>query len=434
VANEVKLTFGGDADQLVAASRRAARATEEVGASTSAAGDDFERAAGQSRGFEERAGRLGAAVDGASTAIGDAAGTMQALADITSYSERRAQEHARALNDLAQAQNDVNQAAVDGKQAIRDVAQANLDAEQALLDADTAQAEYNAAVAEHGKNSAEARQADIDRKQAAEDLAQANLDVEQAQVDVTQATIDATDAQLNANEAMVAANPPDLQVWADQLNLVAPLLQGVVGVVALVTAAQWAWNIAQLASPTTWIILGIVALIAVIVLIAAKTDWFSKAWRASWDWIKKAASNTWDFIKKIPGWTADAFKNIAKVISWPYRTAFNLIADAWNHTVGALSFTFPSWIPGIGGNSINVPDLPKFHSGGRVPGQAGSEMLAVLQAGEEVIPAGGGGASTEIVIRSGGTALDDLLVEILAGAMRARNGDPRALGLRVARG
>ncbi len=54
-------------------------------------------------------------------------------------------------------------------------------------------------------------------------------------------------------------------------------------------AAQWLMNSALLANPITWIVIAIVALIAIIVLIATKTDWFSKAWRASWAWIKSAA-------------------------------------------------------------------------------------------------------------------------------------------------
>ncbi|MDM4721161.1 hypothetical protein QTQ03_16710 [Micromonospora sp. WMMA1363] len=383
------------------------------------AGGDFGRAAKQSSGLTDRMAKLGNIVDGASTAIGDAAGTMQALADIETSTARKAAEHARALNDLEQAQADVNQALIDGKQATLDVGQAHLDAEQAVLDAETAQQEYNEAVKEHGKNSAEARQASLDLRQAQEDLKQANLDVEQATQDATQATIDAESAQLDANEAMMAANPPDLQKWADQMNLVAPLLQGLVGVVALVTAAQWAWNAAQLASPVTWIIIGIVALVAAIILIATKTDWFARAWRASWKWIKDAASGAWNFIRRIPGWTASAFGKIASVISWPYRMAFNLISTAWNSTVGRLRWTVPSWVPKVGGNSISAPRLPKFHSGGKVPGPPGSEMLAVLQAGETVTPAGTGGGVTIHVQAGPGAPMERAFADMFLALLRA---------------
>lgn len=196
-------------------------------------------------------------------------------------------------------------------------------------------------------------------------------------------------------------------------------------------AAQWLMNASLFASPITWIVVGIVALIAVIVLIATKTDWFQKAWRASWNWIKSAAANTWEFIKKIPGWIGTAFSKVAGFISTPYRKAFNLIADAWNATVGRLSWTVPSWIPGIGGNTIRVPHLPHFHAGvGRVPGAPGSEMLAVLQAGETVSSAAGG-AGGVLRIDSAGSRLDDLLVEVLRKAIRDLGGDVQvALGTR----
>ncbi|HEY9413779.1 MAG TPA: hypothetical protein VIQ30_03390 [Pseudonocardia sp.] len=189
-------------------------------------------------------------------------------------------------------------------------------------------------------------------------------------------------------------------------------------------AAQWVMNASLWASPVTWIVVGIVALIAVIVLIATKTDWFSKAWRASWSWIKSAASNTWEFLKKIPGWIGTAFAKVAGFISTPYRKAFNLISDAWNATIGRLSWTVPSWIPGIGGNTISVPNLPHFHAGvGRVPGAPGSETLAVLQAGERVSSAAGAGGGATLTIDSAGARLDDLLVEVLKKAIGKRGGN-----------
>jgi hypothetical protein len=192
--------------------------------------------------------------------------------------------------------------------------------------------------------------------------------------------------------------------------------------VKAMTAAKWLENAAWLASPITWIIIGIIALVAVIVLIATKTDWFSKAWSASWKWIKESASNVWEWLKKVPGWIGDAFRVVATAITAPFRIAFNFIADAWNNTVGRLSWSVPAWIPGIGGNSISVPHIPKFHSGGVVPGIPGSETLAVLQAGERVSTRGSG-ASTTIEIRSGGSMIDDALVELMSRAIRNSGGD-----------
>jgi hypothetical protein len=193
-------------------------------------------------------------------------------------------------------------------------------------------------------------------------------------------------------------------------------------------AAQWVMNASLWASPITWIVVGIIALIAVIVLIATKTDWFSKAWNASWSWIKSAASNTWEFIKKIPGWIGTAFGAVADGISAPFRLAFNLVSKAWNNTIGKLSWSVPGWVPFIGGNTISVPNLPTFHAGGRVPGAPGQNILAMLQAGETVNSAAGGGALA-IELHSDGSRLADLLVEILAEAIGRKGGDvQRVLG------
>lgn len=194
-------------------------------------------------------------------------------------------------------------------------------------------------------------------------------------------------------------------------------------------AAQWVMNAAMLASPITWIVVGIVALIAVIVLIATKTDWFSRAWRASWSWIKKAAENTWEFLKKIPGWIGTAFAKVAGFISAPYKAAFNAIARAWNATIGRLSWTVPNWVPLIGGNSISVPNLPTFHSGGRVPGNPGQAVPIMAMAGETVSATGGGGGGG-ITIGSDGSRLGDLLVDVLAETVRRKGGTGETIGIK----
>lgn len=181
----------------------------------------------------------------------------------------------------------------------------------------------------------------------------------------------------------------------------------------VMTAAQWALNIAMSANPIGLIIAGVMLLIGVIVLIATKTTWFQTAWKWAWEGIKVAAGAVKDFfvnvvweggIKKafdfigkgianvkdwftsIPGKIGSAFSSIFGFITAPFRAAFNFVADAWNNTIGKLSWTVPNWVPFIGGNTISAPRLPKFHEGGDVrgPGAMGTEVLAVLQVGERV--------------------------------------------------
>ncbi|WP_393057742.1 phage tail tape measure protein [Streptomyces sp. LN549] len=68
------------------------------------------------------------------------------------------------------------------------------------------------------------------------------------------------------------------------------------------TGAQWLWNSALFASPITWIIVGIVALIAVIVLIATKTTWFQTLWTTIWGGITTATSWAVEQVGSILNW------------------------------------------------------------------------------------------------------------------------------------
>ncbi|GGN40557.1 hypothetical protein FHR83_007010 [Actinoplanes campanulatus] len=486
--NAVTLEFAGDATRLQRAAQQATEATDSVARAANDAGSSFQQSSQDASRFEQRMGNLGAATAGLTDAVDSLAGGMQAVADIQDYARQRAQRLEQAETDVEQAMADTRQAAIDleqsivdlnqakldGQQASLDLDQALIDEKQAILDAQTAVKEYNEAVAEHGKGSDEAKQAALDLEQAQQDQAQAMLDADQAAADATQAqtdlkqatedgkqaNIDARQSQIDLNDAMHEANPPQLQEWADKLALITPLLTAVIGVTSLVTAAQWAWNAAQLANPLTWIILGIVALIAIIVLLVANWDWvaekagqawdwikekaiqawdylktipgkiadhFEAVWRGlttpfrkAWDWVKDKSSQVWEYLKKLPGKIADAFSSIGTKISAPFRAAFNAISRAWNSTVGQLSWTVPGWVPGVGGSSVSAPKLPTFHTGGKIPGLPGQEVPFLGLAGETVLPAGRSPSdSVQVVVM-----LDsDVLIEGLARQVGRRGGN-----------
>lgn len=164
-------------------------------------------------------------------------------------------------------------------------------------------------------------------------------------------------------------------------------------------------------------------------------------WRAIFSAIGQVVSDWWNrakdifntvvnFVKGIPGKIKSAFSSLASAISSPFKSAFNAVARAWNSTVGRLSFTIPSWIPGIGGNSWSAPQLPYFHKGGIVPGPRGAEVLGVLQGGERVLPLGSEGGGGVITLRSDGSAFADLVVQMVANAVR--NLGPGAIGIKAA--
>ena len=87
-----------------------------------------------------------------------------------------------------------------------------------------------------------------------------------------------------------------------------------------------------------------------------------------WSKIKDAVARGVDFVRDIMaglgGRITDALSGIADLITRPFKAAFNAIADLWNNTIGKLEWTVPDWIPGLGGNRVAVPDIPRFQTFG----------------------------------------------------------------------
>lgn len=205
---------------------------------------------------------------------------------------------------------------------------------------------------------------------------------------------------------------------------------------------QWLLNAALSANPIGIIIIAIVALIAIIVLVATKTRFFQTVWEAVWSFLKGVGHwfandfagffvKAWNlivekfnFVRKVIAGVIERMKSdFAKVfgfITAPFRAAFNFVSDAWNNTIGRLRWTVPSWVPFIGGNTISVPKLPHFHTGGVVSGAFGTETLAVLQAGERVT---GGSNSDGTQMRTVFVDLGDEIMSIIKRKVGERGGN-----------
>jgi hypothetical protein len=95
-------------------------------------------------------------------------------------------------------------------------------------------------------------------------------------------------------------------------------------------------------------------------------------------------------------------------------------------------------LPGFGSN------VTSFASGGTTPsneifrvGESGPELMFSSRqhyvANQQMMAGVGGGGSqpVELVIRSGGSQMDDLLVQILSRAVQVRGGDGAVLGIRT---
>lgn len=149
---------------------------------------------------------------------------------------------------------------------------------------------------------------------------------------------------------------------------------------------------------------------------------------AAWNGLKTAVGTAKDFIvdkfnsligffKGLQGRMSNAFSGLFDGVKNAFKSALNWVIDRWNNfSIPGIDTPFGT----IGG--FNTPNLPRFHSGGVVPGAPGQEMLAILQAGERVVPAGGGSGGmvvVEVYAAGGGTAagrkLAELVLELLRG-------------------
>jgi len=134
-------------------------------------------------------------------------------------------------------------------------------------------------------------------------------------------------------------------------------------------------------------------------------------------------------VSRVAGKVGDVFRTMAGVIHTIFggiasivKGAFNGVIDAINWVIGMINGIQVHVHVGpvnLDWNGLNLARLPRFHTGGVVPGVSGEEMLAVLQAGERVIPrnaAGSSGQEIHIHIEEGawldGPALDMLTNKI----------------------
>lgn len=173
----------------------------------------------------------------------------------------------------------------------------------------------------------------------------------------------------------------------------------------LATVAQWGLNVAVLANPMTWIVLGIAAAIGVLVagiyllwqnweqvtafivglwqntvlpFFQGVGDWFSGIWlgitegfKAAWSGITSWFSGLWEGIIGI-------VKGYVNIYVW----IFNKIISAIN----SVNIKIPDWVPGLGGKSfgVSIPEIPTFAKGGftnqpSIFGEAGPEAAIPLK-------------------------------------------------------
>ena len=146
--------------------------------------------------------------------------------------------------------------------------------------------------------------------------------------------------------------------WLGENQWVLGIVAGIIGVtlVAAVvawTTSIWAANAALLASPITWIVLGLVALVAGIVYLATQTEFFQTIWDAVWGFIQTSIQVAGDFIGSTLTWISDTWSAVWSAVSsfaqsvWDAITGFissaiTGVQTVISNVVSAISATWSS--------------------------------------------------------------------------------------------
>jgi hypothetical protein len=161
-----------------------------------------------------------------------------------------------------------------------------------------------------------------------------------------------------------------IAAWAKENPKTFKIVAAAIGAIAL---AILAINFAMAANPFTLIALLIGAVI--VGLIAAYKRF--EVFRQIVDVVFKGIRTGFGFVV-----------SYLKFVAGIYKEIFNGIAKAWNNTIGKLSFTFPKWVPGLGGQGFSAPKIPMLADGGIIKASPGGTLALIGEGGkdEAVIP------------------------------------------------
>jgi hypothetical protein len=231
---------------------------------------------------------------------------------------------------------------------------------------------------------------------------------------------------------VIEAALPVLQAmgqWAQENTTVFLVVAGVIGGIAaavvianaaitawgvattVFTGIQTAFNVVMAANPVVLFAIAIAALVVGLVLAYKKFDAFRNIVDAVFSAIKTGIKGG-----------MDAITTYLSFVMGVYKAIFNGIAKLWNNTIGKLSFSVPSWVPGLGGKGFDVPNIPMLANGGIVT----SPTLAMIGEGngpEAVIPLNrinefGMGGGMNVTVQAGLISTPDQMGQLIIEAIQ----------------
>lgn len=206
--------------------------------------------------------------------------------------------------------------------------------------------------------------------------------------------------------------PALLSMAADGIVAVVGAMPGMIGGLIGATGAAWGFTASLLANPITWIVLGIMALIGVVILLATHWKEVSAFLTMIWGhivafWNDDVVKPFHDGLSKLGQIASNIFGGIASIV----KGAVNHIIDGINSFIGFID-SIQIHIPAIGvgpvttpafdWNGLGIPKIPHMARGGTVTlgglsvvGEQGPELLN-LPRGAQVVPLGAGAGQTRV--------------------------------------
>jgi tape measure domain-containing protein len=248
-------------------------------------------------------------------------------------------------------------------------------------------------------------------------------------------------------------------------NALNPALMTAIKIIAGIMGALWVaqiWLVINVFNVMINVISGVISFISnLIKWISNLIGWLGnipgaavKAYQAVTGWFGKLpgyiggiVNAVVQWFKDLPGRIGGAIGGIVGVLTGPFKSAFNAIADFWNRTVGNVSFKAPDWVPGIGGKGWSIPKMPHLamgtpnFRGGMVSMNEFGPETAVLPPGTRVLTAEqtrrgeqGGGDTYHIHLQGVMARSESELADIIEGGIKALDrrragaGKPQILG------
>lgn len=153
-------------------------------------------------------------------------------------------------------------------------------------------------------------------------------------------------------QVLVAVLLPVIQFLTPALQVLAPVIGVLVGLYIAwqiwtyaLAAAQWALNLAFLANPITWIIIGIIALVAAVIYAWQNFAWFRDIVMACWAGITIAAQWAWSILGIVFGWIWGGIQAVGGFFLWLWQVA---VVPAWNAICAAFMWAWSIISPVLG--------------------------------------------------------------------------------------